>query len=195
MYSSSPARTLLAFGPGREVLIFGPCREVLIFGPSNFVSSSMDAVFAGMESSWNQFLFFWSTVVTTTHLIGTTGKARVHSCGIGAEVFRSQLRKDEEDLIATEKAGSQLGRQHCQISPRAHKHVQPADGQVRVWVLEHWPFYYIRHKRSASENRRSKGYLRPMTYTAGLIWVYGPILEHLWRGISRKGFKFHCSRF
>ena len=103
-------------------------------------------------------------------------------------MFRSQLRKDEEDLIATEKAGSQLGRQHCQISPRAYKHVQPADGQVRVWVLEHWPFYYIRHKRSASENRRSKGYLRPMTYTAGLIWVYGAHIGasmalHLWERI------------
>jgi len=38
------------------------------------------------------------------------------------------------ELIATEKAGAGARRQHCQVSTRAHKHVQPAGRQVRIRI-------------------------------------------------------------
>src|SRR5579884_1580391 len=105
MYLVSPSRTRFAFGPGKAVLIFGAV-----------------IVVAGMASSRRLSLVVrrWPAKLPKMH-----GSIRVRKLAI----------QEDRGLVATEKTGTEAGRQHGTIAARTHQRLQPARRQMRIGEL------------------------------------------------------------
>src|SRR5215472_16995419 len=112
MYLSSPARMRLALGPGRAVLILGPTvRGLVDMGSSK-------------ERSW---------FCGSLHCLLRDPRGQAKLAGLRPE---ETFHREDRKLVASEKAGTNLRRQHCQVTPRTAQLVQPASGQMRIGILE-----------------------------------------------------------
>src|SRR5215471_5381920 len=114
MYLSSPARMRLALGPGSAVLILGPAVRVLV------VMGSSDESSASGQMSVTSCKGQLRSLASERHFCCLLAK---QLSGLRPE---GTFHREDRKLVASKKAGTYLRRQHCQVTPRAAKLVQPA---------------------------------------------------------------------
>src|SRR6202142_1784525 len=116
MYLSSPSIMRLALGPGSEVLSLGPIKVLVDMG------SSKNGRWSFVDGRWPRK--------------GDRAFSALEPDGLRLLITRLRRQKGGSKLVGTEEAGTRLRGQHCQIPARAHQEVQPARGQMRIWILE-----------------------------------------------------------